>query len=276
MLAKPLVDAMGGPVGTDVDDAAQLLEAIITAVEQRIAGAELRQTIDLQQAGQIDADLAVADRLSRELGEQVNQVAQLRQQQTARRDPAALQTTAAKVRASLETTDRERQRVLAAFAVAGDRIQRLTVRETEVRTLAARCREKVLRAPVLAVPSVAAIGDGPTEPEINGLPWQAARTRIEPFVAKLDRVERALDEAARRFGTPLAERDDLRGLLQGYRSKAGANGFAEDPTLEPLYRRAEAVLWSAPCDLDAARALVQEYTAGVNARLGQGSQGVPR
>ncbi|MEO5899021.1 MAG: hypothetical protein ABIR68_02680 [Ilumatobacteraceae bacterium] len=276
LLGRPLVDGMGGPVGANIDDAAKLLEAIVSSVEQRIAGAELRQTVDLQQAGAIDADLAVAERLSRELGEQVNQVAQLRQQQSARRDPAALQAMAAKVRAGLEATDRERQRVLAAFAVAGDRVQRLTAQEAEVRALAERCREKVLGAPLLAVPSVAAIGSGPAVAELNGLPWQAARTRIEPFVVKLDRVERALDEAARRFGTPLAERDDLRGLLQSYRSKAGAHGFSEDALLEPLYRRAEAVLWSAPCDLDIARPLVQEYSAGVNARLGQGSTGVPR
>jgi exonuclease VII small subunit len=139
-----------------------------------------------------------------------------------------------------------------------------------VRALAARCREKVLRAPPLAVPSVAALGAGPDPAEVSSLPWRAARARIEPFVDKLDRVERALDEAARRFEAPLSERDELRGLLQGYRSKAGAKGYAEDPALEPMYRRIETLLWLAPCDLDAARPLVREYVAAVNDRLEKG------
>jgi hypothetical protein len=271
MLSKPLVDAMGGPVGRDIDDAGKLLEAIVTAVEQRIAGAELRQAIDVQQAGALDADLAVAERLSRELGEQVNQVAQLRQQQAARRDLAAAQATAAKVRAGLEATARERDRVLGGFAVAADRVQRLTAREAEVRALAGRCRDKVLGAPRLAVPSVASIGDAPDPAEVRLLPWQAARSRIQPYVDKLDRVERALDEAARRFQAALDEREDLRGLLHGFRSKAGAHGFAEDATLEPMYRRAETLLWTAPCDIGAARPLVHEYVAAVNARLTRGA-----
>ncbi len=270
VLARPLVDSMGGSVGTDIDDAAKLLDAIIGAVEQRIAGAELRQAVDLQRAAALEADLVVAERLARELGEQVNQVAQLRQQKATHSDDAAVAATAAKVRAGLEATDRERQRLFAAFAIAGDRLQRLTTREDEVRVLAKRCREKVLRAPPLAVPSVAALGAGPDPAEVRGLPWRAARGRIEPFVDKLDRVERALDEAARRFEAPLSERDELRGLLQGYRSKAGAKGYAEDPELEPMYRRIETLLWSAPCDLDAARPLVRDYVSAVNDRLGKG------
>ena len=273
LMGKPVVDSLGGPVGKDIDDAGKLLDAIIGAVEQRLDTTEQRQVVDIAKAQAIDADLVVAERLSRQLGEQVNQVAQLRQQQAARRDLDGVAATAAKVRAALERNDQQRQRVLAAFSVAPDRIQRLAERERDVRDLAARCTEKIAGPPRLAVPSVAAIGGGPDPAKLAGLPWSAARTQIEPFVDKLDRVERALDEAARRFGAPLAERDDLRGLLEGFRGKAGANGFSEDPAVEPLYRQARDLLWSAPCDLDGARPLVQRYIAAVNARIPAGGVG---
>src|SRR4051812_44897940 len=105
LMAKPVVDSMGGPVGRDIDDSAKLLDAIVVAVEQRLAVSEQRQVVDIAQAQAIEADLVVAERLSRELGEQVNQVAQLRQQQASRRDLAALAVTAGKVRAALEQND---------------------------------------------------------------------------------------------------------------------------------------------------------------------------
>ena len=129
LMGKPLTDSLGGPVGKDIDDGAKLLDAIITAVEQRLAVTEQQQVVDIAQAQAIEADLAVAERLARELGEQVNQVALLRQQQAARRDLPEVAATAAKVRAGLEQNDRERQRVLASFSVAPDRIQRLADRE---------------------------------------------------------------------------------------------------------------------------------------------------
>ncbi len=87
LMGKPVLDSMGGSVGKDIDDAAKLLDAIIGAVEQRLDTTEQRHEVDIAKAQAIDADLAVAERLSRQLGEQVNQVAQLRQQQAARRRP---------------------------------------------------------------------------------------------------------------------------------------------------------------------------------------------
>ena len=77
-------------------------------------------------------------------------------------------------------------------------------------------------------------------------------------------------ECRRRFQQPLDERDDLRGLLQSFRDKAGAHGFAESSDLEPLYRQAESLLWSAPCDVAAARPLVERYVAAVNAKIASG------
>jgi hypothetical protein len=56
-------------------------------------------------------------------------------------------------------------------------------------------------------------------------------------------------------------------LLQAFRDKAAAHGFGEHREIEPLYRAAEVVLWSAPCDLVAAAPLVQQYILAVNAKV---------
>jgi len=86
-------------------------------------------------------------------------------------------------------------------------------------------------------------------------------------VAKVQRLEAAIAEARRRFQQALDDRDDLRGLLQSFRDKADAHGLGEDADLEPAYRRGREALWTAPCDLVAARPLVDSYVAAVNAKI---------
>ena len=120
-------------------------------------------------------------------------------------------------------------------------------------------------APLLAVPSVAAFHLD-REP-LDGLPWAAARGRIAPVLAKLDRVAAALAEAERRFQGALDRRDELRGLLQAFADKASAGGVMELPELDSLYQETKAVLWAAPCDLDRGGALVDRYVATVNTKV---------
>ncbi|MEO7371129.1 MAG: hypothetical protein ABIZ69_09710, partial [Ilumatobacteraceae bacterium] len=103
--------------------------------------------------------------------------------------------------------------------------------------------------------------------ELKAMPWAAARAAMAPVVDKVAQLEAAFAEARRRFQQPLDDRDDLRGLLQSFRDKAGAHGFGENAEIEPLYRRAESLLWAAPCDLAAARPLVDQYVAAVNAKI---------
>jgi hypothetical protein len=62
---------------------------------------------------------------------------------------------------------------------------------------------------------------------------------------------------------PLARRNELRGLLESYRAKAAALGRAEDPELDELHRSAREVLWSAPCDLEAADLRVRRYVEAI-------------
>ena len=263
MMGQPLVDDFGAKVGSNVDDAAKLLDAILAAVGQRIDDADRRQALDAQLLAAIEADISEAERLSAVLGEQVNAVAHLRRRQAQRADAQALATSAAQVRAALQTSERERRRLLGAVDGNDDRLRHLAAEETAVRELAAICRQKVLGAPTLAVPSVDALGPAPSD-GAGSKPWAALRSELQPYIDRVDRVERALGQARQRFQAALDERDDLRGLLQGFRDKAAAAGFGEDPTIEPLYREVAALLWSAPCDVAAAHPLVDRYVAEVN------------
>jgi hypothetical protein len=49
--------------------------------------------------------------------------------------------------------------------------------------------------------------------------------------------------------TRLQRRDELRGLLEAYRVKAGAVGLAENGEVEALWRAAQDALYQAPCDV---------------------------
>jgi len=100
--------------------------------------------------------------------------------------------------------------------------------------------------------------------DLDEMPWRNARAAAAPLVAKVDRLSAALAEARQRFEEPLSRRDDLRGLLQSFRQKAAAKGLGEHPEVETRYRRAESLLWAAPCDLEAAGPLVDEFVATVN------------
>jgi hypothetical protein len=163
--------------------------------------------------------------------------------------------------------DTERRQSFSTWAGLPDRLHSLGDVEVSVRQLAERCRDKIANAPKLAIPSVAAVGELAADDDLRAMPWPAARAAMSPVVVKVQRLEAALSEARRRFQQPLDERDDLRGLLQSFRDKADAHGLGEDAELEPMYRRAQSVLWGAPCDLDAARPLVDGYVSAVNVKI---------
>ena len=252
LTTQPLVDDLGGPVGRDLTDAATLLDAIVGRVEHRVAGSEQREVAHATTTQQATADLMVAERLSAELGMQVNHVASLRDRLHVRSDVAVVAAEAATVRASLEAAARERTQLLAQWAEVPARVAELAAIEVRVREVADRCRAKVRQAPLLAVPSV---------------PWVGARALVAPLLSKLDRVGAALAEAERRFTEPMHQRDEMRGLLQAFADKANAGGVMETLELDGLYQHAKAVLWAAPCDVEQGTVLVRQYVAAVNAAL---------
>lgn len=262
---QPLVDDLGGPVGANLTDAATLLDAVVQRVERSVGAREVQQAAEAGSRAEADADLAIAERLAGELGMQVNQVAHLRAALQAGTDREHVVAEAATVRASLEAAAADRTELLQRWAAAGDRLAGLATVEERVRELAVRCREKVVQAPPLAVPSAAAIELDTSD--LSALTWVAARNRITPVLARIDRLDAALRQAEQRFQAALDRRDDLRGLLQAFADKASAGGVMELPELDALYQEAKAVLWSAPCDLARGGELVDRYVAAVNAKM---------
>ena len=267
LASQPLVDNLGSPVGQNLEDAATLVDAIVRRVESNVSGVETRSATEVVMATRADADLTIAERLAHDLGSNVNRAAELRSDLVARRDLAGVAARAEALRGELEQIDAERRKLFDNWTTLRDRLAGLGTAEAAVHQLADRCRSKVVQAPTLAIPSVAAVGNFASVDELKAMPWAAARAVIAPVVAKVQRLEAALTECRHRFQQPLDERDDLRGLLQSFRDKAGAHGLAESADLEPLYRQAESLLWTAPCDISAARPLVDRYVAAVNTKI---------
>jgi hypothetical protein len=137
--------------------------------------------------------------------------------------------------------------------------------EAATRDLVARCAEKVADPPNLAVPDVSALGPAPVAAEVLALEWRAGRAAVDAYAARLERVERALAVANAAYAAALARRDDLRGLLDGYRAMAASRGLGEAPDASAAYDAARTALYTAPCDLDAAAALVEHYQRVVRA-----------
>ncbi len=267
LAARPLVDGLGGPVGQNLADAAALVDAIVQRIEQRVSGVESQSANEVALAAAADADLRIAERLAGDLGSQVNRAAQLRSDLVARRNLAEVAAGAAALRGELEHVEAERLQLFSTWTALSKRIEELGDAEVVVRQLAERCRTKVVQAPTLAIPSVAALGALDSGDELRAMPWVAARATMVPVLDKIQRLEAALAEARHRYQQPLDDRDELRGLLQAFRDKADAHGLGENGDLEPLYRHAESYLWAAPCDLAAARPLVDRYVAAVNTMI---------
>lgn len=150
-----------------------------------------------------------------------------------------------------------RQRTRRSAQRARDLVAELTARGAQVRAVEQECVAAVDPAPRLAVPDVAALGPVPAE-----------GAALESYLDRLDAVSRALGQAHAAYRAALEERDQLRGLLEGYHAKAGASG---DPSggasgdLAEIHRRGQEVLAGRPVDLIRLRRLVAAYQAYLSA-----------
>jgi hypothetical protein len=279
-----VTDETGAVLTTDLREAVNGVEDIWSRVEQLVSLNETARRDLVTQRAAIEADLTTAERLAATLGDQVRQVAELRRRftdlaapapagQTAgpdegdgrRADLDALASTVASTTQTLVATDDARRRLIESLGRAEADLDRLRGLEAEARALAERCRAKIASPPNLAVPSVDALEDPPTD--VEDRPWPGVRPQVERFLDRVSRLDRALREAITRYGAPLQRRDELRGLLQAYRDKADHKGIAERSDVDAAYQAARQELWSAPCRIDEAGRLVTEYQRIVNASL---------
>ena len=274
-------DRTGAPLAADLAEAVALVDELIRRVAGALDHSDTSNVARHEARMSVETDLAVAERLAAELGDQVRAAADLRREltrltssqvsggastSTPELDDAALaelRAAAARLRVDLEATDRERRAALDACGAATASLDRLRALEADARAAVAECVDRFADPPRLGVPSVDAVELPP--PDLAGRPWPQARPMAEAFLRTIDRLERALHHVVEVNTAPRRERDDLRGLLQAYRDKADAHGAAERPDIDAAYRAARDVLWSAPCDLGRARELTTDFQRLVGA-----------
>jgi hypothetical protein len=105
---------------------------------------------------------------------------------------------------------------------------------------------------------------------IAALDTLLAAGRWTRLSSELDLIEREIASATgnsrdteRTVAALLSRRDELRGLLGAYKAKAARLGAAEDPGLAARYDQARELLWTAPCDLNAAADAVNRFQQAV-------------
>jgi hypothetical protein len=100
--------------------------------------------------------------------------------------------------------------------------------------------------------------------------WSLVSPRLHDWTQRARQRLATVRDAGGRNGAMLAERNELRGRLDGYRAKALRRGLGENSDLTPLAEAAHTALYTAPCDLDAARRAVDAYQDGLNAIMRDG------
>jgi hypothetical protein len=177
------------------------------------------------------------------------------------------------VRTLIDRADAER-------TSAGELRDALTQRLAAARTLAAEVAEadQAARAAAEAADGrfadeqIAATGGPDLRPDLAAIEalaaaghWSLVSPRLADWTRRAqDRLAAGRAATARNTGL-LSARNELRGRLDAYQAKASRRGFAEDAALAPLAETARTALYTAPCDLEAARLAVNAYQDAVAA-----------
>jgi chromosome segregation ATPase len=105
---------------------------------------------------------------------------------------------------------------------------------------------------------------------VEGLPslrtsgrWTRLASELDLIGKQAATVSQQCRDAEQAATGLIEQRNELRGLLDAYRAKAGGTGGAENAELDQRYTEAKDLLWTAPCDLAAAHAAVNNYQQAV-------------
>jgi hypothetical protein len=267
-----LDSGLGGGLAVTFVEACRLSDAIVSQLRTRLAldpatadtaarltavRAQIERCRDLADAAvtrQLDTLRQRADRLAEQVGRGADVAGPVRvlEDESNRLERDLIVAAGRRTNANREREETA-GRLARARAEATDLLARLRTREAPLTELAERCRDRIANPPRLGVPRVDALGPLPDDP-----------AAVPEFLARLHRVDQAMTFAEQAYNAPLAERDELRGRLDGYRAMAQARGEGAEPALGEAYQAARTTLWSAPCDLTVARAQVAVYQAMVH------------
>lgn len=187
------------------------------------------------------ADTSAADRLAAQVTALAPRIAELDQVRRQARDRIA------KLRADTEAARADRENVTAAW-------RRAAARVTAVPPLPPGIPEP----PADSLTALAEAGR-----------WSRLAAELSDCQARLAAAHSQTRDAERSVASALGQRDELRGMLDAYKAKAARLGAAEDPALADLYARAQELLWTAPCDLQAAADAVTGYQRAIRTMEGQ-------
>jgi hypothetical protein len=274
-----LPDALGNPSAFSLSEATTLAAALEARLAARLDADTIAGSGAADRIAPLRETLARCHDLATTLERRVDEAEALAAQLAAAlaSDPKTLADQIGRIGDAADLLERDliketalRASVSRDAATLATRVAELTATAAEVRETAHRCRDKIADPPRLAVPDVAALGPVPPIPDGPDVPgtWTAARAALDAYQARLEQAAAGLAEAGRRYAAPLAERAELRGLAEAYRAKAAAAGLAEDPALDVQFAAARAELWLAPCDVMAARRLVETYGYAVQVAVG--------
>jgi hypothetical protein len=260
-LRKPIVDADGSQLATNFYEAGTIIGALIDSTQHNLDA----QAGALAATSEISNDLAICSPLVKSLSMSASLFSQLVQRSsetTLMDDPVAaakLSNEVAQLRKDLQVADQERTALIAAQTQDETRLAALQLLEIEARSLMEKAMQKVTNVPRRGVVSVDALGAAPNLNHMVDTPWPAQRNILAERAKKLARAEQSLREVISAHTGYLAERNELRQMVDAFRAKAMAGHIGEVPEVSVAYAAAKALLWSAPTDLVAARAAVAEY-----------------
>jgi len=113
-----------------------------------------------------------------------------------------------------------------------------------------------LRPDLAAIDALAAAGQ-----------WALISPRLADWSRRARERLAALRHATAHNDGLLVTRNELRGRLDAYQAKALRRGLGESGELTALSDAARTALYTAPCDLDAARAAVNAYQDALTATI---------
>ncbi|TDC59812.1 hypothetical protein E1200_31510 [Actinomadura sp. GC306] len=157
-----------------------------------------------------------------------------------------------------------------------EHLARVTARIEEIEETEQRARDAYARVLTkIESPNLPAPGQGlgaELRDRLTALERLREAGRWVELAGRFAGLDRAADEALERargelrLSTGLLDRrGELRGRLEAYRAKAARLGLVEDDRLTGLYAEARDLLWTAPCDLRRATAVLAEYQREISA-----------
>ena len=176
-------------------------------------------------------------------------------------------------RAQLESAEKERDALEAAFTSAADRLKDLRELARQAQEAYEDCFAKIAHQSAQARPTEASVisqfgvwlDDLDTSRKRGG--WRAARAGLDKWLAACATHQETARRTLAANRAPLEAREELRGRLKALRAKADAHaarGAGIDAEAAWLGDEARDILYSQPADIEKAAALLSAYEAAIN------------